>query len=177
MLGQTRFIRALRQLDDDGVLDDVILLSAASLRILGVRVHTYFIDLLVPGRYYERKKAEEHFVASYDLAPVPTKLGNFPVRLGTVRGDLCSFRHLVAPYNVYVEVAFTLNRQQRQIKIRPHEYVRKDCDEAINRMIQSFDERYWEELYSYHKQIEAIDLGLSRHAITFGPQKTLPFEA
>jgi hypothetical protein len=177
MLGQTRFIRALRQLDEDGVLDEVILLSAASLRILGVRVRTYFIDLLVQRRYYERKMAEENFVASYDLAPVPTKFGNFPVRLGTVRGDLCSFRHLVAPYNVYVEVAFTLNRQQRLIKIRPHEYVRKDCDEAINRMIQRFDERYWDELYSYHKQIEAIDLGLSRHELKFGPQKALTFEA
>jgi hypothetical protein len=43
-------------------------------------------------------------------------------------------------------------------------------------MIQRFDERYWKDLYSYHKQLEAIDLGMSKDAMQFGPQKLLKFE-
>ena len=174
--GRTRFINALQELEKDGVLDTVILLSAASLRVLGIRVSTYFIDLLVPKNYYFKKAEEINFTPQYDIEPISLKLAEFPVRLGIVDGDLCSFRHLRKPYNVYVEVKFRVGRQGKLIKIRPHEYVRKDCDEAIERMIQRFDERYWKDLYSYYKQIEAIDLGMKREKIEFGIQKVLNFE-
>lgn len=176
ILGQAKFVEALNSLEADGVLDRAILISAASLRILGVRVYTYFIDLLAQKRYYSRKAEEMGFSPRYELEPVPLKVADFSIRLGTVDGDLCSFRHLVKPYNVYEEVEFRLGKQTKLIKIRPHDYVRKDCDEAIERMIQRFDERYWQDLYSYHKQIEAIDLGMRRKRLKFGPQKFLEFE-
>ena len=104
------------------------------------------------------------------------KITGFPFRLGTIQGDLCSFNHLAEPYNVYVEVEFHLNGQRKLIKIRPHDYVVKDCNEAIERMIQRFDDTYWQDFYSYHKQIEAIDLGISRNNLQFGPEKVLDFE-
>ena len=62
------------------------------------------------------------------------------------------------------------------IKMRPHSYVRKDCDEAIARMIQGSNEAYWQELYSYHKQIEAIDLGMDKGEMKLGSQKFLKLE-
>ena len=43
-------------------------------------------------------------------------------------------------------------------------------------MIQRFDERYWQDLYSYHKQLEAIDLGMTKETMKFGPQQRLQFE-
>lgn len=174
--GQARFIRALNHLEEEGALDNAILISAASLRILGVRVHTYFIDLLVKKSYYLKKVDETKFSPRYNLESIPMSLDGFPARIGTVEGDLCSFRHLAKPYNVYEEVEFKLARKVKLIKIRPHNYIRKDCDEAISRMIQGSDEKYWQELYSYHKQIEAIDLGMSRSGLKFGAQKTLEFE-
>jgi len=174
-LGQARFINALNRLDADGVLDKVILVSAASLRILGIRAYTNFIDLLVQKSYYTQKTAETKFTPRYELEPVPLKLAGFSMRLGTVDGDLCSFRHLIKPYNIYVEVEFKLGRQIKFIKIRPHDYVRKDFDEAIERMVQRFDKGYWQDFYSYHKQIEAIDLGMGTK-LKFGPQKHLTFE-
>lgn len=174
--GQARFIRALNSLDADGVLDRVILISAASLRLLGIRVHTHFIDLLTPNSYYRAKAEEEKLLPGYELEPVSTTLADFPVRIGTVKDDLCSFRHLVKPYNIYEEVEFRLGGKIRLIKIRPHNYVRKDCEEAIGRLIQGSDERYWQDFYSYHKQIEAIDLGMRRAEMKTGPQKFLKLE-
>jgi len=175
-LGHTKFVEALNYLDAEGVLDRSILISSASLRILGLRVYTYFIDLLVPRSYYLAKGVEEQFSPRYELEPLSLKIAGFPIRLGTIQGDLCSFSHLVAPYNVYVEVEFHLEGQQKLIKIRPHDYVAKDCHEAIERMIQRFDDTYWQDFYSYHKQIEAIDLGISRNGLRFGPEKFLDFE-
>ena len=93
--GQARFIRALNRLETEEALDNAILISAASLRILGVRVHTYFIDLLVKKSYYLKKIDEIKFSPRYNLEPIPLSLDGFPVRIGTVDGDLCSFRHLV----------------------------------------------------------------------------------
>lgn len=171
-----KFINALSQLEKEGVLDKSILINAASLRILGVRIYTYFIDLLVKKDYYFTKATELKFSAKYELEPVLLRIADFPLRLGTISGDLCSFRHLIEPYNIYEEVEFKLDGQTKSIKIRPHDYLRKDCELAIESMIQRFDERYWQDLQSYHKQLEAIDLGLSKDAIQFGPQKYLKFE-
>jgi hypothetical protein len=97
------------------------------------------------------------------------------MRLGTIDGDLCSFRHLTKPYNVYVEAELDLSGRTKSVKIRPHEYVRKDFDEALERMVQRYDKGYWQDFYSYHKQIEAIDLGQGSR-IKFGPQKLLKFD-
>ncbi|MCJ7632908.1 hypothetical protein MUP77_11025 [Candidatus Bathyarchaeota archaeon] len=174
-LSNTKFTNALNHLEADGVLDNVILVSSASLRILGVRAYTNFIDLLVQKKYYSKKAAEVSFTPRYELEPVPVKVAGFSMRLGTLDGDLCSFRHLVKPYNVYVEVEYNLAKGKKLIKIRPHDYVRKDYDEALDRMVQRFDKGYWQEFYGYHKQIEAIDLGLGAK-IAFGPQKILKFE-
>lgn len=174
-LSQAKFANALNHLEADGVLDNAILLSAASLRILGFRAYTNFIDLLVQKSYYSKKAAEVNFSPRYELEPIPVKVSGFSLRLGTLDGDLCSFRHLVKPCNVYVEVKFDLVKGTKLIKIRPHDYVRKDYDEAMERMVQRFDKGYWQDFYSYHKQIEAIDLGLGKK-IAFGPQKLLKFE-
>jgi len=174
--GQVRFIRALNRLDAEGVLDEAILISAASLRLLGVRVYTYFIDLLAPNSYYFRKVEELKFSPRYELEPVPLKVSGFPMRVGTVKGDLCSFRHMIKPYNIYEEVELGLGGRVRLIKIRPHNYVRKDCEEAIGGLIKGSDERYWRELYSYHKQIEAIDLGMRGESLKPGAQKLLKLE-
>jgi hypothetical protein len=171
-----KFINALRQLEKDGVLDNSILINAASLRILGIRVFTYFIDLLVQKSYYFTKATETKFSPKYTLEPVTLRIADFPLRLGTISGDLCSFRHLIAPYNIYEEVEFTMDPLIKSIKIRPHDHIRKDCETAIESMIQRFDERYWKDLYSYHKQLEAIDLGMSKDSLQFGPQKFLKFE-
>lgn len=171
-----KFINALSHLEKDGILDQSILINAASLRILGIRVYTYFIDLLVQKRYYSRKVTETNFSPKYELEPVPLRIADFPLRLGTISGDLCSFRHLIVPYNIYEEVEFTLGTQTKSIKIRPHDYIRRDCEAAIESMIQRFDERYWKDLYSYHKQLEAIDLGMNKDTIQFGPEKFLKFE-
>ena len=175
-IGQTKFIRFLNQLDTDGVLDKVILISAASLRLLGFRVFTHFIDLLVQNTYYFKEVEEMKFSPKYELEPMPLKLADFPIRIGTVKCDLCSFRHLIKPYNIYEEVEFKLDNHIKLIKIRPHNYVRKDCEEAIGRLIQGSDEKYWQDLYSYHKQIEAIDLGINKEKIKFGPPKFLKLE-
>jgi len=175
-LGHAKFVDALKYLDAEGMLDRSILISSASLRILGLRVYTYFIDLLVPQSYYRAKGAEEQFSPRYALEPLSLKIAGFPIRLGTIQDDLCSFSHLVAPYNVYVEVEFRLGDKRKAIKIRPHDYVVKDGHAAIEQMIQRFDETYWQEFYSYHKQIEAIDLGISRNSLRFGPEKFLDFE-
>jgi hypothetical protein len=155
-----RFVNALRCLEAEAVLDKIILISAASLRLLGLRVYTRFIDFLATSRYYDAKSVELQFSPRYTLEPIPLQLAGFSMRLGTVNGDLCSFRHLIQPYNVYDEVQFTIDDHNTSIKIRPHNYVRKDSEEAIERLIQRSNELYWQELYSYHKQIEAIDLGL-----------------
>ncbi|MDQ1281033.1 MAG: hypothetical protein QG670_2297, partial [Thermoproteota archaeon] len=171
--GQAKFVRALIRLDADGALDDSILISAASLRILGVRIRTHFIDLLVKKNYYQKKVDDEKFSIRYNLEPIPMSLEGFPVRVGTVEDDLCSFRHLAKPYNIYEEVEFKLAGKTKLIKIRPHNYVRKDCDEAISRMIQGSSEKYWQEMYSYYKQLEAIDLGLNSRELKFGTQKFL----
>ena len=88
-LGQRRFLNALDRLEADGVLDKVILISAASLRLLGIRVHTYFIDLLVQNSYYAKKAVEMKFSPRYDLEPIPLKLADFSMRIGTVKGDFC----------------------------------------------------------------------------------------
>ena len=175
-LGHAKFVGALKYLDAEGALDRSILISSASLRIMGLRVYTYFIDLLVQRSYYIKKGAEEKFSPRYELEPLSLKIAGFPIRLGTIKGDLCSFSHMVEPYSVYVEVEFRLEEQRKLIKIRPHDYVVKDCNEAIERMIQRFDSTYWQDFYSYHKQIEAIDLGISRNNLRFGPEKTLDFE-
>ncbi len=176
-LGHSKFVDALKYLDAEGALDQSILINAASLRIMGLRVYTYFIDLLVQQSYYLQKAAEEQFTPRYALEPLSLKIVGFPIRLGTLQGDRCSFYHLVEPYNVYVEVMFPLENQPRLIKIRPHNYVAKDCNEAIERMMQRFNDTYWQDFYSYHKQIEAIDLGIRRNALRFGPEQTLAFEA
>jgi len=174
-LGHARFINALNRLDAEGVLDEAILVSAASLRILGIRAYTNFIDLLVQKSYYSKKAADLGFTPRYELEPVPLKLAGFSMRIGTVDVDLCSFRHLIKPHNVYVEVELMLGKQIKLIKIRPHDYIRKDLDEALERLIQRFDKGYWQDFYSYHKQIEAIDLGMGAR-LNFGPQKSLKFE-
>lgn len=175
-LGRGRFVKALSTLDSEEALDRSILISASSLRILGFRVFTHFVDLLVQKGYYLRKAKETAFSPRYELEPVPLKLDGFSMRIGTVDGDLCSFRHLVRPRNIYVEVEFRLGREIKLIKIRPHDYVRKDCDVAIEGLIQRFDDSYWQDLYSYHKQIEAIDLGLRRKRLKFGPHKYMEFK-
>ncbi len=90
-----KFINALSQLEKEGVLDKSILINAASLRILGVRIYTYFIDLLVKKDYYFTKATELKFSAKYELEPVLLRIADFPLRLGTISGDLCSFRHLI----------------------------------------------------------------------------------
>jgi hydroxymethylpyrimidine pyrophosphatase-like HAD family hydrolase len=172
----SKFINALSQLEKEGILDQSILINAASLRILGIRVYTYFIDLLVQKSYYFTKTTELNFSPKYELEPVSLRIADFPLRLGTISGGLCSFRHLIEPYNIYEEVEFQLDAKVKLIKIRPHDYVRKDCEAAIENMIQRFDERYWQDLYSYHKQIEAIDLGMSKETMKFGPQQQLKFE-
>ncbi|RLI51472.1 hypothetical protein DRO61_02380 [Candidatus Bathyarchaeota archaeon] len=172
-----KFVNALSQLEKDGVLDNSILINAASLRILGIRIYTYFIDLLVQKNYYFSKATEMKFSAKYELEPVLLKIADFPLRLGTIIGDLCSFRHLIEPYNIYEEVEFKLDAKIKSIKIRPHEHLRKDCEVAIESMIQRFDERYWQDLQNYHKQLEAIDLGMNKDAMQFGPRKFLKFEA
>ena len=174
--GQIKFINALKRLEAETILDKSILISAASLRILGVRVFTYFIDILAPNSYYFKRAAETDFKPRYELEPLSTRLSGFSMRVGTVRGDLCSFRHLTEPYNIYEEIEFDLGGVLRKIKIRPHNYVRKDSEEAIGRLIQGSDEKYWRELYDYHKQIEAIDLGMDREALRFGEQKFLKLE-
>jgi hypothetical protein len=175
-LGQTRFMNALTRLDEEGALEKSILISAASLRILGIRVYTYFIDLLVQRSYYTKKSEEMSFTPRYELEPLSLKLADFSLRMGTVEGDTCSFRHLVKPYNVYEEVEFRLGGQVKPVKIRPHDYVRKDGEEAIQRMVQRYDKGYWQDFYSYHKQIEAIDLGMRAKELNFGPQKQLRLE-
>lgn len=174
--GQVKFINALIRLDREGVLERSILISAASLRILGIRIHTYFIDLLVPNSYYQEKMRELEFSPKYELEPIPMKISGFAMRIGTVKGDLCSFRHLVKPYDVYEEAELNLGNKARLIKIRPQNYVRRDSEEAISRLIQGTDEKYWRELYNYHKQIEAIDLGIEREDLKLGPQKFLKLE-
>jgi hypothetical protein len=174
MSRQVRFRRALDQLELEGILDRTILINAASLRILGIRVYTYFIDLLVPKSYYLKKIEDSDFLPSFELEPLPLTISRFQMRLGTIDKDLCSFRHLVRPYNIYVEIKYQLEKKEKFIKIRPHEYVRKDCDKAIEKMVQRFDKRYWQDLYSYHKQIEAIDLGMSN--LEFGSHKKLDLE-
>ncbi len=171
--GQTRFINALRCLQTEGVLDKIILISAASLRLLGLRVYTRFIDFLATTRYYDQKIVELQFSSRYALEPIPLQLAGFTMRLGTVKDDLCSFRHLLQPYNIYEEIQFNLDDEPVSIKIRPHNYVRKDCEEAIERLIQRSDELYWRELYSYHKQIEAIDLGMRRENLVAGRSQYL----
>lgn len=175
-LGHANFVEALKYLDAEGVLDRSILISSASLRIMGLRVYTYFIDLLVERSYYLKKGVEEKFSPRYELEPLSLKIAGFPIRLGTIKDGLCSFGHLIEPYNVYVEVEFRLDEQRKLIKIRPHNYVVKDCSEAIERMIQRFDSTYWQDFYSYHKQIEAIDLGISKNNLRFGSDKILDFE-
>jgi hypothetical protein len=174
--GQVKFIKALKMLEAEGILDESILISAASLRVLGVRIYTYFVDLLAPNSYYQRKAKELNFSPKYELEPMPFKVSDFSLRVGTIKGGLCSFRHLVEPFNVYEEAEFVLDNRTRLIKIRPQDYVRKDSEEAIERLIQGTDEKYWKELYSYHKQIEAIDLGISRENMKLGAQKFLKLE-
>lgn len=174
--GQVKFVNALSILDKDAALDNSILLSAASLRLLGVRVYTYFIDLLVQKDYYSKKAQETRFSPRYELEPVPLKLAGFSTRLGTVDGDLCSFRHLVKPYNIYGDVEYNIGGQMKRLKVRPRDYVRKDCDEAIEKLIQGSNETYWKDLYSYHKQIEAIDLGVGAENLKMGPQKFLKLD-
>jgi len=174
--GQLKFMNALHKLEVESVLDRAILISAASLRLLGVRVYTYFIDLLVPKSYYAKKMEELNFSPRYELEPISLKLAGFPTRLGTVTGDICSFCHLVKPYNIYEELEFKLGQELKMIKIRPHDYIRKDSEEAIERLIQGSNEKYWQDLYSYHKQIEAIDLGIGSRELKFGPQKFLKLE-
>ncbi|UCH02860.1 MAG: hypothetical protein JSV20_03480 [Candidatus Bathyarchaeota archaeon] len=175
-IGQIKFKQALTQLDEDGVLDTIILISAASLRILGFRVYTHFIDLLVQKSYYVKKANESNYLPKYELEPIPVTIADFSMRIGTVEKDLCSFRHMIQPYEVYQEVEFKLDNEIKLLKIRPHNYVRKDCEEAIERLIQGSNVKYWQDLYSYHKQIEAIDLGMSREKLKFGPEKYLKFE-
>jgi hypothetical protein len=174
-LGQTKFVSALNRLNEEGVLDRSILISAASLRILGIRGYTNFIDLLVQKQCYNDRAKAAQFVPRYELEPLPQKIGGFSMRLGTLDGDLCSFRHLTKPHNVYVEAELDLGGKTKSVKIRPHEYVRKDFDEALERMVQRYDKGYWQDFYSYHKQIEAIDLGQGSR-IKFGPQKLLKFD-
>jgi hypothetical protein len=174
-LGQTKFINALNRLNEEGILDRSILISAASLRILGIRAYTNFIDLLVQKQCYSDRAKAAQFVPRYELEPLPQKIGGFSMRLGTIDGDLCSFRHLTKPYNVYVEAELDLSSRTKSVKIRPHEYVRKDFDEALERMVQRYDKGYWQDFYNYHKQIEAIDLGQGSR-IKFGPQKLLKFD-
>ena len=174
--GQTRFMSALHQFHREGSLDKVVLISAASLRILGVRVHTYFIDLLTTNSYYTKKAEEVKFTPRYVLEPISLKISGFSLRIGTVKEDLCSFRHLVKPYNVYEDVEFNLGGETVYIKIRPSNYVRKDSEEAISRLLQGSNEQYWQDLYSYHKQVEAIDLGLSEEHLKTGTQKFYDFE-
>ena len=174
--GQAKFISALNQFDAEGALDKIVLISASSLRILGMRVHTYFIDLLTTNSYYLKKAEEVKFTPRYELQPIMLNVSGFPMRIGTVKEDLCSFRHLVSPFNIYEEVEFKLGEKVRMIKIRPHNYVRKDCEEAISRLLQGSNEKYWQELYSYHKQIEAIDLGMSEEKLKTGEQKLYNLE-
>lgn len=173
---QVQFVNALSCLEREGVLEEIILISAASLRLLGIRVYTYFIDFLSPNSYYFKKAEEVKFSPRYELEPISLGVAGFSMRVGTVQKDLCSFRHLVKPYNIYEEVEFDLGDQTKLIKIRPHSYVRKDCEDAIERLIQGSDEKYWQDLYSHHKQIEAIDLGMRRGNLEPGIQKKLAFE-
>jgi len=169
-------MKAMECLESEGALDRTILINAASLRLLNYRVHTYFIDLLVQKSYYVKKLEETKFSPRYELEPVNLQLAGFPIRAGTVSGNLCSFRHLIKPYNIYEEVEFKLDEQLKKIKIRPRDYVRKDCDEAIEKLIQGSNEKYWQDLYSYHKQLEAIDFGMHMKQLTLKPHKYLVFE-
>jgi len=41
---------------------------------------------------------------------------------------------------IYEEVEFKLGGQRKMIKIRPRAYVRKDCEEAIEKLIHGTDE-------------------------------------
>jgi hypothetical protein len=174
--GQAKFISALNKFDAEGALDKIVLISASSLRILGMRVHTYFIDFLTTNSYYLKKAEEVKFAPIYELQPLMLNVSGFPMRIGTVKEDLCSFRHLVSPFNIYEEVEFKLGGKVRMIKIRPRNYVRKDCEEAISRLLQGSNEKYWQELYNYHKQIEAIDLGMSEEKLKINNQKIYNLE-
>lgn len=175
-MGQAKFHNALQHLHTEGVLDQVIFISAASLRILGIRVYTYFIDLLVTNSYYREKCAEVDFHPRYVLEPLPYPVAGFSLRLGTVKDEVCSFQHLVIPHTIYRNIDYSLNDQVVKIKIRPHDYVRKDSQEAIERMINRYDKGYWQDFYSYHQQIEAIDLGRPKTELQFGPEAYLNLE-
>jgi hypothetical protein len=61
----------LDQLELEGILDRTILINAASLRIFGIRVYTYFIDLLVPKSYYLKKIEDSDFLPRFELEPIP----------------------------------------------------------------------------------------------------------
>jgi hypothetical protein len=175
-IGHARFVKALNLLEEEHALERSILISAASLRLLGIRVYTFFIDVLVQNSYYFKKAEETKISFRYELEPIPLKFADFSIRVGTVKGDLCSFRHIIKPYNVYEEVESKLSEKVNIVNIRPYDYVRKDCEEAIERLIRGSNEQYWQDLYSYHKQIEAIDLGRDRIRLKYGPQKFLKFE-
>ena len=175
-IGHARFVRAMNLLEEEGALNRSILISSASLRLLGIRVYTFFIDLLVQNSYYFNKAEETKFSFRYELEPIPLKLADFSIRIGTVKGDLCSFRHIVKPYNIYEEVEYKLSEKVNIVNIRPYNYIRKDCEEAIEKLIKGSNEQYWQDLYSYHKQIEAIDLGRDRIKLKYGPQKFLKLE-
>ena len=121
-----------------------------------------------------KKIKESKFSLRYKLESIPLKFAGFSTRIGTVSGDFCSFLHLVKPYNVYEEVEFKLGEKVKMIKLRPRNYVRKDCEEAIEKLIQRSDETYWQDMYGHYKQIEMIDLGMSARK-SFGSQKFLKF--
>lgn len=173
--GHTKFHNALLHLQSEDILDKVIFISAASLRVLGIRVYTYFIDLLVTNSYYQAQCQKAEFTPRYELEPLRTTIAGFSLRLGTVKENACSFQHLVEPYNIYTPIDYALNNQNVKIKIRPHDYVRKDSQEAIERMINRYDKGYWQDFYSYHQQIEAIDLG-RRSQLQFGSEAFLDLE-
>jgi len=175
--GHIKFIKALKKLDEDGVIDKAILLSAASLRLLGIRVYTFFIDLLVQKSYYFNKVREINFSPTYELEPISVTLEGFTLRIGTVDHNMSSFRHLLQPYNIYNEIEFKLNGKVKKIKVRPHNYIRKDSEAAIDRLIKGSDQKYWQDLYSYHKHIEAIDLGMDISRLKLGEPKFLKMEA
>ena len=174
--GHTKFHNALLHLRSENVLDNVIFISAASLRVLGIRVYTYFIDLLVTNSYYQAQCEKTAFTPRYELEPLRTTIAGFSLRLGTVKDNACSFQHLVEPYNIYTPVDYSLDNQTVHIKIRPHDYVRKDSQEAIERMINRYDKGYWQDFYSYHQQIEAIDLGRRQSQLQFGSEAFLDLE-
>lgn len=175
-VGHAKFHNALLHLQKEEVLDNVIFISAASLRVLGIRVYTYFIDLLVTNSYYQLQCSEADFQPRYELEPLPITIAGFSLRLGTVKDNDCSFQHLVKPYNIYTQIEYPLADHVVAIKIRPHDYIRKDSQEAIERMINRYDKGYWQDFYSYHQQIEAIDLGQRRTQLHFGPEAFLNLE-